>query len=86
MDGTDQDIGPGPDEERVANQGDLMTSKEVTDFLRVDWIGLRRFVRANPTFPKPVVIGMTTRGKEIKRYKTIEVLAYLRACPRATEH
>jgi hypothetical protein len=62
-----------------------MSPKDLRKFLRLDGIGLPSFLRANPSFPRPLIVGKTKRGRDIKRFRVLDVVAYIEACPRA-EH
>jgi hypothetical protein len=74
-----------PGGQPTVNETELMSVKDLRKFLSLDGIGVPSFLRVNPTFPRPIVIGKTKRGTDIKRFRVMDVVAYIEACPRA-EH
>lgn len=63
-----------------------MTSKEVMVILRLNRGAFWRFIQDNPTFPKPVIAGKTSKGTPIKRYRTREVAIFLELMERSDTH
>jgi hypothetical protein len=84
MDATNPEQSPTPGQPTV-NDTELMSFKDLREFLRLDGIGLPSFLRANPSFPRPLILGQTKCGRDIKRFRVLDVVAYIEACPRA-EH